>query len=97
MKDMRGNFKRLLARCKFCKKTKVNQRTGNFTVVVHNPRRVLPEFTPCFSTVGMHLCGPFMVTPTGARSQWGRRGLRRIFALVVIDLLTGVYELDFLD
>ena len=37
-----------------------------------------------------------MVTQ-GARSQWGRRGLRRIYALVIIDLLTGVYEFDFLD
>ena len=37
MKDLRGNFKKLLARCKFCKKTKVNIRTGNFTVVIHSP------------------------------------------------------------
>ena len=37
-----------------------------------------------------------MVTQ-GARTQWGRRGLRRIYALIIIDLLTGVFEFDFLD
>ena len=33
----------------------------------------------------------------GARAQWGRRGFRRIYALIFIDLLTGVFEFDLMD
>ena len=45
----------------------------------------------------MHICGPFLVSPTGARSQWGRRGIRHIFILVIIDMLSGSFEFEFLD
>ena len=33
----------------------------------------------------------------GARALWGRRGFRRIYALIFIDLLTGVFEFDLMD
>ena len=32
-----------------------------------------------------------------ARSQWGRRGIRQIFILVIIDMLSGLFEFDFLE
>ena len=92
-RDLRGTFKRMLARCKFCKKSKVKPRTGNFTVIVYNTTIEIPVLSPCFTTVTMHI----LISPTGARSLFGRHGIRSIYLLIIIEMLTGCFQFEYID
>ena len=65
-----------------------------------NPRSYLEQetsqwlfITPGWPCISMGFSGSL----TGARSQFLRRGIRNIFVLVIIYMLTGCYEFEYLD
>ena len=98
--NLRKIFKLFIARCPTCLKSDTRGKDGHFTILLGSPRlaSLLGEESPCFHTVSLDIQGPFIVSNfQGAKKTRGKYGCHKLYGLIIVDLLTSCFHIEFLN
>ena len=98
--NLRGLFKNYIAKCPTCLKSNIKSRDGQFSVILGNPRlaSLVGQESPVFHTVSLDIQGPWIVSNfTGAKRTRNKHGSHKIYGLIIVDLLSGCFCIEFLN
>ena len=98
--NLRGIFRKFISKCPTCLKSDIKSKDGQFSVILGNPRlaTLVGQESPVFHTVSLDIQGPWIVSNfTGAKRTRNQHGSYKIYGLIVVDLLTGCFSIEFLN
>ena len=97
---MRGLFKKYISKCPTCLKSDIKSKDGQFSVILGTPRlsSLVGQESPVFHTVSLDIQGPWIVSNfTGAKRTRNKHGTHKVYGLIIVDLLSGAFCIEYLD
>ena len=93
-------FRKYISKCPTCLKCDIKSKDGQFSVILGNPRlaSLVGQESPVFHTLSLDIQGPWIVSNfTGAKRTRKKHGSHKVYGLIIVDLLSGCFCIEFLN